>query len=67
MENKSPFCFMIAGIFNERGISDLGRLVYHISLPALVFSNILTEVSKRLHSNTLLYNMCIYNITMMIL
>lgn len=49
-----PYCFMIAGIFNERGISDLGRLVYHISLPALVFSNILTEVGKILHSKTLL-------------
>lgn len=37
----------MAGVFNERGISDLGRLVYYISLPSLVFTNILTEVSVR--------------------
>jgi predicted permease len=36
-----------AGVFNERGISDMGRLIYNLSLPALVFSNILTEVSAR--------------------
>ena len=32
------------GVFNEKGLSDLGRLVYNLSLPSLVFSNILTEV-----------------------
>ena len=32
------------GVFDESGISDLGRLIYYISLPCLIFTNILTEV-----------------------
>ncbi|KAG8466265.1 hypothetical protein KFE25_002021 [Diacronema lutheri] len=38
------------GIFDSKGISDLGRLVYHITLPALLFSKILKEFSlERVH------------------
>lgn len=33
------------GIFNEKGISDLGRVVYNITLPALVFTNIVKEIT----------------------
>ena len=32
------------GVFDEGGISDLGRLIYFISLPCLIFTNIITEV-----------------------
>ncbi|KAJ1639650.1 hypothetical protein T492DRAFT_856246 [Pavlovales sp. CCMP2436] len=32
------------GIFDSKGISDMGRLVYHITLPALLFSKILKRV-----------------------
>lgn len=31
----------ISGVFDSRGLSDLGRLVYRISLPSLIFSKIL--------------------------
>lgn len=38
------------GVFDSKGISDLGRLVYHITLPALLFSKILQEFSlERVH------------------
>ena len=33
------------GVFNDQGVSDLGRLVYHVTLPSLLFVNILREVS----------------------
>lgn len=32
------------GVFNDQGVSDLGRLVYYITLPSLLFVNILREV-----------------------
>src|SRR6056297_707150 len=34
-----------AGVFNDQGVSDLGRLVYHVTLPALLFVNIISEVT----------------------
>ena len=33
------------GVFNDQGVSDLGRLVYHVTLPALLFVNIISEVT----------------------
>ena len=33
------------GLFSETSISDLGRLVYFVSLPALIFSNVVVNVS----------------------
>eukprot|EP00894_Picocystis_sp_ML_P002353 jgi/Pico_ML_1/52870/g3511.t1 len=35
----------LKGVFDSRGISDLGRLVYHVSLPSLLFYNIMYEVT----------------------
>jgi predicted permease len=38
------------GVFDSKGISDMGRLVYRITLPALLFSKILKEFSlERVH------------------
>ena len=36
---------VVKGVFDQEGISDLGRLVYHLSMPALIFSNIVSLVS----------------------
>jgi len=33
------------GVFDQKGISDMGKLVYHISLPSLLLANILREVT----------------------
>jgi predicted permease len=33
------------GVFDQKGISDLGKLVYHISLPCLLLCNILKEIT----------------------
>eukprot|EP00929_Paragymnodinium_shiwhaense_P074607 TRINITY_DN38194_c0_g1_i1.p1 TRINITY_DN38194_c0_g1~~TRINITY_DN38194_c0_g1_i1.p1 ORF type:complete len:483 (-),score=99.06 TRINITY_DN38194_c0_g1_i1:425-1873(-) len=33
------------GIWDKQGISDLGKLVFHMSMPALVFSKVLVEIS----------------------
>lgn len=35
------------GVFNDQGVSDLGRLVYHVTLPSLLFVNILRQVRRR--------------------
>ena len=40
------FPHLFAGVFNDQGVSDLGRLVYHVTLPALLFVNIISEVCK---------------------
>jgi len=37
--------FTFRGVFDQRGVSDLGRLVYHITLPCLLFGKILKEFS----------------------
>eukprot|EP00931_Biecheleriopsis_adriatica_P046937 TRINITY_DN27016_c0_g1_i1.p1 TRINITY_DN27016_c0_g1~~TRINITY_DN27016_c0_g1_i1.p1 ORF type:complete len:510 (-),score=119.52 TRINITY_DN27016_c0_g1_i1:179-1708(-) len=34
-----------AGIWDKQGISDLGKLVFHMSMPALVFGKVLDEIS----------------------
>ena len=34
-------------MFNDQGVSDLGRLVYFITLPSLLFVNILREVGTK--------------------
>eukprot|EP00929_Paragymnodinium_shiwhaense_P100135 TRINITY_DN6219_c1_g1_i1.p1 TRINITY_DN6219_c1_g1~~TRINITY_DN6219_c1_g1_i1.p1 ORF type:complete len:543 (-),score=99.75 TRINITY_DN6219_c1_g1_i1:267-1895(-) len=35
----------LKGVFDQKGISDLGKFVYHISLPSLLLSNIMIEVT----------------------
>ena len=37
--------FAFKGVFDSRGVSDMGKLVYHVSLPCLLFSKILYEFS----------------------
>ena len=37
--------FAFKGVFDSKGVSDMGKLVYHISLPCLLFSKILYEFS----------------------
>lgn len=37
--------FAFKGVFDSKGFSDLGKLVYHVSLPCLLFSKILFEFS----------------------
>mmetsp|Transcript_53157 Transcript_53157/g.95402 ORF Transcript_53157/g.95402 Transcript_53157/m.95402 type:complete len:505 (+) Transcript_53157:107-1621(+) len=34
-----------AGIWDKQGISDLGKLVFHMSMPALIFGKVLDEIS----------------------
>ena len=42
--------FAFKGVFDSKGVSDMGKLVYHVSLPCLLFSKILYEFSlERLH------------------
>ena len=38
-------CFAFKGVFDSKGVSDMGKLVYHVSLPCLLFSKILYEFS----------------------
>ena len=41
--------FAFKGVFDSKGVSDLGKLVYHVSLPCLLFTKILYEFTiKRL-------------------
>lgn len=52
------------GVFDQKGISDLGKLVYHISLPSLLLVSILKEVSfQRLSDLVLLPVVCFVQVT----
>eukprot|EP00418_Pyrodinium_bahamense_P086012 CAMPEP_0179072798 /NCGR_PEP_ID=MMETSP0796-20121207/32241_1 /TAXON_ID=73915 /ORGANISM="Pyrodinium bahamense, Strain pbaha01" /LENGTH=589 /DNA_ID=CAMNT_0020769971 /DNA_START=6 /DNA_END=1775 /DNA_ORIENTATION=+ len=53
------------GVFDQKGISDLGKLVYRISLPSLLLVNIVNEVTaERLRTLWLLPAFCSIHVTL---
>ncbi|UPR04760.1 auxin efflux carrier [Chloropicon primus] len=56
--------FAFKGVFDSKGVSDMGKLVYHISLPCLLFSKILYEFTvERLHLLWILPFSCFLHVT----
>lgn len=55
--------FAFKGVFDSKGVSDMGKLVYHVSLPCLLFSKILYEFSiERLHLLWILPFCCLLHV-----
>lgn len=54
----------MAGIWDKQGISDLGKLVFSMSMPALIFSKVIVQVSvENLKQLWILPVMCVLHIT----